>query len=199
VKYIDPDGEQSNDSIFGFSFNPWEDYINFWGSIIGNISAFFGNKTAQNNINAKVQYYLQELDKINVATLTEISDASLGATIFFIVIGHPEVAAVTSTGGLVAEGMLIVHDWVSAFYANDQAGMKKAVNNGTFLVAGLIIGNQTVKAVNKALSITADGKTIIVTGNKWEDYQRIIRNEFGNLTGSVVEGILSAAKKAYDE
>jgi len=198
VKYADPDGEQSNNWPFGFG---WEDYMNFWGPVLGKISAFFGYKPEQNNITLKGQYYLKVFDKAAITALTKVSEASSIASLTFLAAGQPEAAAAASGVSLVAEGMLFVHDWVSAFQANDPAGMNKAVNNATFLVAGLIIGDQTGKAVSKALSITADGKTIncMITGNNWKDIQRTIRNEFGNLSGSVLEGILSAAKEAYDK
>ena len=199
VKYVDPDGNAPNDSIFGFSLDPREDFVNFWGSILGNLSAFLGNKTAQNNITVKGQYFLQEFDKKAVSALSTVSGASSKVSIFFLMIGQPEAAAATSALGLVAEGMLIAHDWAAAMRNNDQAGMNRAVRDGTFIVAGMIIGNQAGKAIGKALSITADGKTIsyTTTGKKWEDLQKAIRNEFGNLSGSMVEEILDAAKKVY--
>jgi drug/metabolite transporter superfamily protein YnfA len=199
VRYVDPDGENPNDSIFGSSFDPFEDFINFWGSLLGDIFAFFGYKTAQNNITTRGQYYLKVFDKNNIAALSKISTASSYASLSFLAIGQPVAAVAASGVGLVADGMLIVHDWVEALKNNDQAGMNKAVRDGIFIVAGLTVGGLVGSSVDKALSITADGKTIthIITGKDWEDFQKTVRNEFGHLSGSTVEAILGAAKKAF--
>ena len=201
VKLVDPDGRAPGDSIFGFSCDPWEEFYNFWGSILGDISAFLNNKTAQNNITVKGQYYLREFDRLNVAALTTISDATSNATIFFLAVGQPEAAAITAGISLAAKGMLIAHDWVSAYYNNDQVGMNRAINDGTFLVAGLIINNVTKTGIDKVLSISTGGKTVnyMINGNRWETIQQNIRQEFGNLSGNVVEEILNAARKVYLE
>jgi len=201
VKYQDPDGESPNDSTLGLSFDTIEDFGDFWGPMIGNISAFFSNRSAQDNMTAKGQYYLQEFDKNTVAALNTTSGVSSKATMFFLAIGQPEAAAVTSGINLAAEGILIAHDWVGAYKNNDEAGMNKAINNGTFLVAGLILGNATKIGVDKALSITAGGKTVnyLLNGNSWETTKENIIKEFGNLSGNIVQEILKASKQVYFE
>jgi RHS repeat-associated protein len=189
VKYVDPDGRESSPSIFGSSENFW----NFWDSFLGPISAFFGNQNAQQRITQTGQYYLQEFDKTAVAALTTTSEASSKATIFFLAIGQPEAAAASAAVDLAAQALLAARDVVNGDVA-------KGLNEGTFIVSGLVVGNLVANGVNKLLTIDIDGKKIdyVLNGSRWATVRDNIRRDFGTLNAELLLQIVNEAKKVYD-
>jgi hypothetical protein len=201
VKYTDPDGRTPGNSIFGFSMDPGGDFNNFWGSLLGNLSAFFGNKNAQQNLTNYGQYYLQEFDNFNVATLNTIGEASSNASFFFLSIGQPEAAAAAGAIALASDGLLVMHDLTAGLRDGDNGAISKAIGDGAFIIAGLVVGKGVSNATNKMLSISTSSKTINynLNGNKWDVLRKNIRDDFGDMTGEAVSNILNEAKKVYDE
>jgi RHS repeat-associated protein len=199
VKHKDPDGKTPGNSIYGFSMDPQGAFNNFWGSLLGNLSAFLGNKNAQQNLTDSGQYYLQEFDTFNIAVLNTTSEAASNASLFFLAIGQPEAAAATSAIALTAESLLVAHDLVDGLRNGDNRAISTVINKGTFVVAGVIIGKGVSNATNKILSISTDRKTMSYTlNNKWNTLSQKIRNDFGDMSGEAVSRILNEAKKVYD-
>jgi hypothetical protein len=158
LKYTDPDGKAPGESIFGLSLDPLSDFSNLFGSLFGNLSAFFGDKNAQRNITVAGQYYLQEFDRTNIAALSMISEASSNASFFFLAIGQPEAAAGTATVSVAADGLIVFHDFMIGWRNKDNNKVNEAIDKGTFIVAGLIVGKVVGGKVEKILAINAGGK-----------------------------------------
>jgi hypothetical protein len=76
VVFRDPDGRTSEDA---------EHFWNIWDPILkSDLTAFLGNKNAQQRHAGKVNYHVQEFDKMAVAALEKTSKVTSKATIFFL-------------------------------------------------------------------------------------------------------------------
>jgi hypothetical protein len=200
VKYIDPDGKAPGESIFGLSLDPWGDFNNLLGSVLGNLAAFFGNKTAQQNLTVTGRYYLQEFDKANIAALSTVSEASSNASFFFLAIGQPEAAAGATALSVAADSLIVFHDFMSGWRNGDNDKINNTISQGTFVVAGLLVGEVVAGKAEKLLTINAGGKNMsyVLNGNSWGTIKQKIYNDYGKMLGDTVSKIMEGAKKVYD-
>ena len=200
VRYIDPDGRQGMPSL---------SLQDMWNVIsrVDPMAKLFNLFNAAGNGDVSAQNALKYITReVGRDMLQQVSDVSSNASLVFLCVGAPEATAITSTIGLICDGVLAV----DTFLNEDKV---KGVVDSLFIVAGVVAG----KTVGKALDNVVDKGLCISIGKNglyyslgrsgamktWEATKALIQADiassvFGDIAPELASRIISEAKKAYD-
>jgi hypothetical protein len=199
VRYVDPDGYQNIPS-FGDYFNILADNIPSINLFRIINSALSGNKSAQ----AQVGYLWQQAGR---EILTNVSSRSSQATLVFLTTGAPEAAAVASGVGYIANGLLLLDDFLSENY-------ESAFLDSSTLIAGVILNKGIGRGVERIaekgikISVGKNGRYYSLDRRGAMGSRDAIRlliaadiadSSFGDLAPEVAEQLLNKAMEAYDK
>lgn len=182
-------------------FNEPEEFYNFWRPILGDITAFFGDRRSREKMTEKGQYYIHEFDKSFLNTLTTVRDASSDASLVFLITGQPHAAAATGTVVLAIDALFVVRNLIDGLRNGNNRQIADALNEGMFIVAGLTVSNIFANTISKKLSISTNEGTKYypVVRGRWNTVLNNIRKDFGKSSKEAINHIIEQARRVYDD